>query len=1113
MTGQQGTLRLRRDGDAWVRAVEAGGQLVPPRGLAGWVNGVAGDTLELCSDGTFALDGTSDHTGTRGISGAWWIDTGRVFLTTEEIRTGGGGDAWLEAILDPVTGPDGRPEPGQWQLEALFRGGWTFTSVLARIRGHYVASCPAAQLPGCPPNRSGLRTRRQAPSLLAAGTSPLDAVLPIFDVTLSGTAAQGGPFAHPAELVLGRDANATDQVNVVLSCSDPLSAGWLTWSMQGLPGEAFASSRLILERPGQLPTWFPRGDDGRALDLTTASLTLEYDPAGLTINGGIDATDKQGRSYRAELSGALRSGAVEKLRGRLREIGLAGRWTPVTGPLAQAEIPGAVVSAHGDVLLVDGAVGFLRHVRPQDLVAGLIGPPGDVALALLSRAGPASDLSGFTAADASPLRHLAQTVLADGLAASSRPLLDRADELLDASQEGTISRALLLNWQLRAAVELHDFEAVVRHLRAAVQTRRHMVYEVSLTASAVSALMASVLNARSILEIPGEVLSGEPGAVVSKRIGEGTGILDGVGRVADRLAGTEPDPREQAVAAGALLKALDDGAVALDALAEDELAEDAGLLDSGTAGLRRDLIMNARPLDPRDHAGVDAAEQAERELLEAIMARADVDRDARVAYLDRYHTASVLHMAAYSLRQAAVTARRMDMPAALAERRARSRTMSANLTGYLERWRTMLAEDGERIQVVEAGQGFYRELVALMLDIDAPREALLAAELARGRAFADLIAARSAATLSAEGATASLAELEEVCRDLRHPVLEYMPLDDELVIWRIDPGGEVAVHRQPLPRAKLEDALDDLAARMSAPRIGRDRAAELRAALDRLGGWLWPPAITAGLPPDPDAPVIVIPHGALLRLPFAILRTGGEYLLDRHAVTHAPALLLLGLLARGQTGREPVVAPGSARCAVIAKPVPMPRPDLIPLPWTAADLGLLTARYPAAGVTAYSGPAATAAHLRASAELADVLILATHAAVTGAPGDDPMSSFIALAPGDGDDGVFTARDVLGLRIRADLVILAACRTGDGLLTGDGLIGLSRAFLARGPSTLLMTLSDVHHEIALDIVARFHEHWRPGMSRAAALRRAQRGWAGLFDDQPQLWGPFLLYGLP
>jgi CHAT domain-containing protein len=55
-----------------------------------------------------------------------------------------------------------------------------------------------------------------------------------------------------------------------------------------------------------------------------------------------------------------------------------------------------------------------------------------------------------------------------------------------------------------------------------------------------------------------------------------------------------------------------------------------------------------------------------------------------------------------------------------------------------------------------------------------------------------------------------------------------------------------------------------------------------------------------------------------------------------------------------------------------------------------------------------------------------------------------MESLLALAPSPGHaaeaDGLWTAREVLGLDLPADLVTLSACNTGLGRVTGDGVLG-------------------------------------------------------------------------
>ncbi len=175
----------------------------------------------------------------------------------------------------------------------------------------------------------------------------------------------------------------------------------------------------------------------------------------------------------------------------------------------------------------------------------------------------------------------------------------------------------------------------------------------------------------------------------------------------------------------------------------------------------------------------------------------------------------------------------------------------------------------------------------------------------------------------------------------------------------------------------------------------------------------------------------------------------------------------------------------------------------------------IAAFYQPDGCVVHHGPDATGPAFRHDAADADVLSFATHAEALDAPGTDPMNSFIALAPSPGgDDGLLRARDILGLDLGAHVAILSACRTGAGQLTGDGLIGLSRAFLTAGPSTLLMTLYETGELISLDLMYRFHAHWKGGgVTAAAALRKA------LFElhhesrgRQPHLWAPFVLFGL-
>ncbi|HEX8005727.1 MAG TPA: CHAT domain-containing protein, partial [Trebonia sp.] len=134
-----------------------------------------------------------------------------------------------------------------------------------------------------------------------------------------------------------------------------------------------------------------------------------------------------------------------------------------------------------------------------------------------------------------------------------------------------------------------------------------------------------------------------------------------------------------------------------------------------------------------------------------------------------------------------------------------------------------------------------------------------------------------------------------------------------------------------------------------------------------------------------------------------------------------------------------------------------------------------------------------------------VLCLATHAEALPL---DPMASFVALA-----SGKLTADVVHGLDLPVPLVVLAACETGGGQVTGDGVIGLSRAFLSAGPVAVLMTLWPVVERDSLRLLRRFHDvHLNTSLGTAQALRAAQCSMvAGAAS--PQSWAAFTLFGLP
>jgi CHAT domain-containing protein len=136
-----------------------------------------------------------------------------------------------------------------------------------------------------------------------------------------------------------------------------------------------------------------------------------------------------------------------------------------------------------------------------------------------------------------------------------------------------------------------------------------------------------------------------------------------------------------------------------------------------------------------------------------------------------------------------------------------------------------------------------------------------------------------------------------------------------------------------------------------------------------------------------------------------------------------------------------------------------------------------------------------------------------HFAVHGLVRDDrPWDSALVLAAGDGEDGWLRASEVFGLDLRADLVVLSGCSTGLGKLTGDGILGLARAFLYAGTPSVVVSQWDVSDRATAFAMDRFYAALRAEPSKAHALRAAQLAALARFRH-PALWAAFVLVGEP
>ena len=130
----------------------------------------------------------------------------------------------------------------------------------------------------------------------------------------------------------------------------------------------------------------------------------------------------------------------------------------------------------------------------------------------------------------------------------------------------------------------------------------------------------------------------------------------------------------------------------------------------------------------------------------------------------------------------------------------------------------------------------------------------------------------------------------------------------------------------------------------------------------------------------------------------------------------------------------------------------------------------------------------------------------------------PVLSGLALSlydrHGQPLDGFLRLRDIYGLRLQADLVVLSACRTALGKeVRGEGLLGLTRGFLHAGARSVVASLWAVPDRATSELMERFYRAMvEEGLTPAAALRRAQLSMVREHRwKDPYNWAGFVLFG--
>ncbi|HIK51809.1 MAG TPA: CHAT domain-containing protein [Oscillatoriales cyanobacterium M59_W2019_021] len=257
------------------------------------------------------------------------------------------------------------------------------------------------------------------------------------------------------------------------------------------------------------------------------------------------------------------------------------------------------------------------------------------------------------------------------------------------------------------------------------------------------------------------------------------------------------------------------------------------------------------------------------------------------------------------------------------------------------------------------------------------------------------------------------------------------------------------------------------------------------------------------LPADPNAHLAFIPHRELFLVPFAALQDpNGHYLIENHTVLSSPSIQVLGVTdtTRGASpGGNPLVV-GNPTMPKIGNP-PQPLPPLPSAELEAVKIAEILE------TQALTGDWATETAIRQQLPTASIIHLATHGLLDDRQG---IGSAIALTPSNTDDGWLSAEELLNLNLNAQLAVLSACNTGQGRITGDGVIGLSRSLISAGVPSVIVSLWAVPDAPTADLMVEFYQNWQQNPDKARALRGAMLATMKQ-HPHPRNWAAFLLMG--
>jgi CHAT domain-containing protein len=494
------------------------------------------------------------------------------------------------------------------------------------------------------------------------------------------------------------------------------------------------------------------------------------------------------------------------------------------------------------------------------------------------------------------------------------------------------------------------------------------------------------------------------------------------------------------------------------------------------------------------------------------------------------------------------------------------------LLAAIEIWESLRPglTDENKVSLFETQAATYAQLQTVLIAQGDIEGALEVSERSRARAFVELLASRIGGQVGNRFQAPeppTIEQIRQVAKTENATLVEYSILGQTLLIWVIQPNGVIDLRSVSLSNLNIEETSEETrrsaatnrsrgGAIQDAPMVSLVQSARNELAGDNSAfnsesrgaatatdrpepengpspdgirrrpyrplqeGYdvLIKPIVDL-LPTDPAERVIFIPHRSLFLIPFPALQDESrQYLIEKYALSTSPSIQVLAL-----TEAEASQLGTGSKSLVVGNPVMPTIPpaldgkpiQLAPLPGAEQEALEIANLLQTQALTGEAAKESTVVQQMGSS---DLIHLATHGLLTelnhldiSVPGAIALAAEAPFQTGvPGPDGLLTSDEIMDLKLNAKLVVLSACNTGRGNITGDGVVGLSRAFISAGVPTVMVSLWSVPDAPTAELMVTFYEQFEQTNHKAAALQEAMLATMQKFPE-PSDWAAFTLIG--